>query len=424
MFENLRTYFDRVVVLNLAERADRWTRFLRSLPQDWPFRVPLRFPAVKGDLSTVPSWWKESPGAWGCYRSHLKVIQDAIRDQVNSILILEDDAIFCEDFGTLVRQFLLELPDDWSMIYLGGEHIEWEMGLPVKIRENVYRPFNVNRTHCYAIRGRSMLQSIANHLEPSQIKTSQHHIDHHLGEFQKATESEGVYVPRKWLIGQAGGASDVATWKTSATFFPDSYHFAEPKVDRELIVIASPLFTLSQQIARVVRSCGIPTKKGERVAKLMTVSEDSTDSVVDSSFEYLMSTLFEVPSMLARTEQQKRQKLLQIWSSVHCSSFGDRYSPLYLTHPLIPVVLIELSRIWTHLKVVAVKADETEVLNQIGEEQPGWSAEKCVQYARVLIESCELAEQVLSPRVLCLSSSELSDSPDTVGRSIKAFVRN
>lgn len=47
MESNLQQTFDRVVVINLARRADRLARFNRLLC-DWPFKTPQRFEAIDG----------------------------------------------------------------------------------------------------------------------------------------------------------------------------------------------------------------------------------------------------------------------------------------------------------------------------------------------------------------------------------------
>ena len=68
------------------------------------------------------------------------------------------------------------------------------------IVENVYRPFNANRTHAYAVRGTEMLNVLNKHLH-ARDWFEKHHIDHHYGRLHQ-TGQYGVYVPRRWLVGQ------------------------------------------------------------------------------------------------------------------------------------------------------------------------------------------------------------------------------
>ena len=156
--------FDRVYVINLPRREERLKAFFRQVPADWPFRLPEQYIAIDGGLATPPDWWKGGKGAWGCYRAHLRILEDCLSNEVNSVLILEDDAVFVEGFAKKVHEFWNHLPEDWAMVYLGGQHIQEHLRLPRKLNEWVYRPFNVNRCHCYGFRGRAMIERAYKHL--------------------------------------------------------------------------------------------------------------------------------------------------------------------------------------------------------------------------------------------------------------------
>jgi len=51
----------------------------------------------------------------GCLESHLNVIQNAVDNKHNYLLIFEDDALFIRDVKNLPKP-----PKDWDMLYLGG----------------------------------------------------------------------------------------------------------------------------------------------------------------------------------------------------------------------------------------------------------------------------------------------------------------
>jgi len=190
---------------------------MKHLPSDWPFEPPLRFPAIDGTEIDVPDWWREGPGAWGCYQSHMNVIRDAIESRAESLLVFEDDAVFTESFAMDVRFFLSELPHDWMMLFLGGQLLETDKVRPAKLSTWVYRAYNVNRMHAYAIRSLKSLRSIYDYLlKPETWKKGQH-IDHKLGEYQK--ENEGIYVPRRWIVGQRDGESDICGAKLGFRLF-------------------------------------------------------------------------------------------------------------------------------------------------------------------------------------------------------------
>ncbi len=204
--------FDAVYCINLDRRPDRWTEFLRRVPEDWPFKPVSRFPATDGQLCPKPAWWNESAGAWGCLRSHLRIIEDCLNSGFESVLIFEDDAVFNELFVRDLQKFLQNLPADWQMIYLGGQLLREGFRPPTRISDEVYRPYNINRTHAYAVRGAAMLRSLYEHLL-SRDWFPKHHLDHHYGRLHQ-TGRYGVYVPRQWLVGQLGGPSDVSGEQT------------------------------------------------------------------------------------------------------------------------------------------------------------------------------------------------------------------
>jgi len=204
---NLEKTFKRVYCVNLKRRADRWERFQDSLPEDWPFQTVRRFDAIDGKRVKHPDWWKAGGGAWGCYRSHLRILEDCLQQGVQSVLLLEDDALFPADFRKDVERFFKFLPEDWEMIYLGGQHLMIDKHPPRKINKAVFQPYNVNRTHCFGLRG-EMIRVVYKHLLRQDWKNAQH-IDHHLGRLHQRRERR-IYCPWKWLVGQAEGQSNIS----------------------------------------------------------------------------------------------------------------------------------------------------------------------------------------------------------------------
>jgi hypothetical protein len=218
--QSLRDYFERVVCINLDRRSDRWEQVQRNLSDiEWPFRQCERFGAVDGALGKPPAWWRAGGGAWGCLQSHLRVIERAVMDGVSSILILEDDACFPKDFRERAARYLSEIPNDWQQIYLGGQHLRQNVQAPEFISNNVCRPFNVNRTHAYALRG-DFLVTVYRWLSDyvAHAQNPQHHIDHRFGSLHE-TRRYNVYAPREWIVGQDEGYSDIRNASVPARFW-------------------------------------------------------------------------------------------------------------------------------------------------------------------------------------------------------------
>lgn len=208
--------FPYVFCLNLQRRPDRWKRFQEHLPTDWPFATPVRFPAIDGGFCQPPDWWKQGLGAWGCYRSHLRIVEESLNAGFESVLVFEDDAFFRDGFSRDALQFLSNVPGDWDMVYLGGQLLKYHLCPPYPVQQNVYRAHNVNRCHAYAINGKAMLP-IYQHLTKKNW-FDEYHVDHHLGLLHE-TKQLNIYVPGNWIVGQGGDDSDITYTQTSDSFW-------------------------------------------------------------------------------------------------------------------------------------------------------------------------------------------------------------
>jgi len=116
---------------------------------------------------------------------------------VNTVLILEDDAEITEGFSEKVAEFLAKVPQDWEGIMLGGQHHAppIETGIP-----GVVRVRYAQRTHAYIAR-RSYMRALQERWGNCTV-----HIDWVMKGWQ---HTRVVYAPDPWLIGQAGGRSDI-----------------------------------------------------------------------------------------------------------------------------------------------------------------------------------------------------------------------
>lgn len=196
-------YFDRVVVINLKRRIDRKERLLAHFSEiQWPFREPEWFEAVDSSLIPEPMFWTAGAGAWGCMQSHRQVLERAMMDGVNSLLVLEDDVFFVPGFAKKALSFMQNVPGDWEQIMFGGQFVDRDMKWTREaVADGVDRVAGVERTHAYAVRGRFMRDLY------SKWCASTGHCDHVMGPFQ---HGRAVYAPSEFLAGQAEGKSDIS----------------------------------------------------------------------------------------------------------------------------------------------------------------------------------------------------------------------
>lgn len=160
--------FERVRVLNLDRRPDRWETVSRSLAQ-----VGIeaeRFSAVDGGAPEVVTEYERylaippvvvtrdvvpvrsetdfylnyasqmsriayrerdgrkaigSRGAWGYLKSYEKILEQALSDGTESLLVFDDDVQFHKNTRTLFAQAMKELPEDWLILQLGTLQYNW-----------------------------------------------------------------------------------------------------------------------------------------------------------------------------------------------------------------------------------------------------------------------------------------------------------
>jgi glycosyl transferase family 25 len=146
--------FERIVVINLVERNDRRRHVLGELASvgidenDPRFRI---FAAVRpDDAGGFPSI-----GARGCFMSHLGVIEEALRDGVERLLVVEDD-LRLEPAVHKQQPALAErlLEGNWDFAYLGHvEAVPGDQAAPQWLTTDV----PVHCTHFYALNKRVLL---------------------------------------------------------------------------------------------------------------------------------------------------------------------------------------------------------------------------------------------------------------------------
>jgi hypothetical protein len=144
---NLNEFFPHQVCINLDKRPDRWERIQARFVEHSLDQV-VRFPALDGNSLKVPSGWPSFPGAYGCLRSHLEVVEQAREQARPNVLIFEDDAVLAPGFNTRFAGYVQQLPQDWDMVFFGAIH-----GQPLtRITDNIIRVTHSLSTYAYAVR--------------------------------------------------------------------------------------------------------------------------------------------------------------------------------------------------------------------------------------------------------------------------------
>jgi hypothetical protein len=318
---DLKNYFDRVVVVNLKRRPDRLSCFMAAVRDaNWPFKQPMVFPAVDGSVVPHPDDWKSGGGAWGCMRSHLRILEQAMMDGVEKLLILEDDACFADQFSEKVAEFLAVVPDDWDQLMLGGQHVNTN-GSPKLVKPGVYRCTDCERTHCYAIRG-AFLQRLYQRWASVGEFSGEVHCDWIMGRNPEMQCQHKVYAPERFMVGQERGKSDIDGAQQARKFWNP------PASDLPVVLLRAP-----QPVMAALRQHGLHTGQHRDVltdidSKLnehFINTADSMDSRVEklggriselqwevASDPYLICTIWHPEATREMVEQATRRPVIEV----------------------------------------------------------------------------------------------------------------
>jgi len=150
-------FFDKTFCINLDRRFDRWEECLIEFNKNDLTGIE-RFKAVDGKELPQNSNGFVTPSRLALVLTNIKILEESIKNNYNSILILEDDVEFTDQVKNMDTFFDL-LPEDWDMLYFGGNH-NTHMGVkpPNIINDKVCKLHSTFSTHCVAINKKTFKQ--------------------------------------------------------------------------------------------------------------------------------------------------------------------------------------------------------------------------------------------------------------------------
>lgn len=141
---NINYYFDHIYLLNLERRKDRLDNMIRLFEKNGIYNWS-RFNAIDGKTSPHYDEWKtyneqkltmlerkkyqrkaiSSPGSWAILKSMYYMIKEAINKKHETILVIQDDLIFMNNFKDKFTDAISKVPSNWKLLYLGCTQHNW-----------------------------------------------------------------------------------------------------------------------------------------------------------------------------------------------------------------------------------------------------------------------------------------------------------
>lgn len=218
MHSPLLDFFDRIYIINLPERVDRYEAMRQELAM---IGIAIDDPKV----SIMHGQWSESAngftslGAYGNFMSHLRILREVRSIGLRHVWVMEDDAIFRRRMRSIALQSrLVERlgSGGWDLCYLGHSIAASRLrSLPDGLLVSFPPDEEFLWAHCYAVspRGQGPLldyleETLAN--PPGHPRGGRMYIDGALNMFRRMHPEIETWVSSPNLSSQRGSTSSLA----------------------------------------------------------------------------------------------------------------------------------------------------------------------------------------------------------------------
>lgn len=179
-------FFTKIFVINLPERTDR---LLDIAEQLYKWNIPYEL------VNAV----KHENGAEGLRITVDGIFREAVKNEWESILIFEDDAVFVDSGGNpneVMEKVIEQLPKTWDILYLGAQ---CTTGFKMRVSPNLLLVENAFATHAWALSLHGIKEVLMSVLEAP--------IDNSI--VKKIQPQGNTYITYPLLCSQKAGVSNI-----------------------------------------------------------------------------------------------------------------------------------------------------------------------------------------------------------------------
>lgn len=416
----------RALCINLDRRPERWEAFKRNCP----IRGVHRFPAIDGRSVRPPAWWRQGGGAWGCMLSHIRILEQALTDGLDRgggvLLVLEDDALFPPDFPERAARFIRALPFDWEQAYLGGQHRGLRVRQPQRVNDEVVRPFMVNRTQAYAVRG-PFIRVLYQHLcdWPAHARSPRHHVDHRM-ELLHASGRHKVYAPTTWIVGQAGGPSDISGRVTQDRYW-NGWGKGPRQVHRPPVWVIGLHRSGSSVTAGILHRLGV--HMGNRLIGYENRGGRGTGGFEAHGLAMICEQAYPFPTIERAVPIETTRRRLRDWIDARQREAAWRGTIMGGKYPHLCFMIDLLLELEPESRFIHIDRPIEESIRSLVDRSAnarGWlraTPEQCERLQRALWEAKTRAiARLPSDRVVTIRYADLTESPDSSVASLVRFL--
>ncbi len=206
MSEKFFDFFDKAYCINLKKRPDRLEHIKKEI-EKYDLGDIFFFEAIDGDSINNTDFNKNlKNGEIGLILSVLEIIKDCKRNNYKNVIIIEDDCVFSPEINKH-KLYLDNLPNDWDMFYLGGNHNTHEgTSPPISVNDYYTKLHRTYTTHFVAIKN-----TVFDHIE-AILEKFKEPLD---VSYVRIQNIFNVYCTKKTIATQKEGYSDILLYNVN-----------------------------------------------------------------------------------------------------------------------------------------------------------------------------------------------------------------